>query len=53
MSQHALTEQQLRYFDTFGFLALPGLLDDVIDEVIEAFEGDLGAARRRPPRPTP
>lgn len=38
MSQHALTEQQLRYFDTFGFLALPGLLDDVIDEVIEAFE---------------
>jgi hypothetical protein len=33
-----LTEQQLRYFDTFGFLGFPGLLADEIDRITEAFE---------------
>ena len=38
MSNHILTEQQLSFFDTFGFLALPGLMEDAIDEIVEAFE---------------
>ena len=33
-----LTEQQLDFFDTFGYLALPGLMADCIDEITEAFE---------------
>ena len=33
-----LTEQKKSFFDTFGFLAFPGLLADCIDEIIEAFE---------------
>lgn len=33
-----LTEAQLNRFNTFGFLALPGLMADSIDEIINAFE---------------
>jgi len=38
MADQRLTDEQLRFFDTFGFLAFPGLLDDVITEIIDAFE---------------
>ncbi len=33
-----ITEQQVRFFETFGYLAFPGLIKDCIDEVIDAFE---------------
>ena len=33
-----LTWEQLNYFDTFGFLPLPGLMADAIVEITEAFE---------------
>ncbi len=33
-----LTPQQLAFFNTFGFLAFPGLLKDRIDEIIREFE---------------
>jgi hypothetical protein len=33
-----LTEQQLRFMDTFGFLHFPGLLADRIDGIVDAFE---------------
>ena len=33
-----LTPAQLQFFDTFGYLSLPGLLADVIDEITTAFE---------------
>ena len=33
-----LSEQQLTFFKTFGFLAFPGLLRDRIDEIIREFE---------------
>ena len=33
-----LTDQQLNFLDTFGYLSFPGLIADVIDEVIDAFE---------------
>jgi hypothetical protein len=39
-----LTEQQLRFFDTFGYIGLPGLLADSIGEVTDAFEA-IWAAR--------
>ena len=34
-----LTEQQVSYFNTFGFLKFPGLLADQIGEIEAAFEG--------------
>jgi Phytanoyl-CoA dioxygenase (PhyH) len=34
----AITEQQLTFLHTFGFLRLPGLFADEIDEITEAFE---------------
>ena len=37
MSQFRLDDRQLQFFDTFGFLSLPGMLSDCIDEIIEAF----------------
>ena len=40
----ALTAQQKAFIDTFGYLALPGLLDDCIDEIIAEFEA-LWASR--------
>ena len=33
-----LTDHQLRYYDTFGFLKFPSLFRDDIDQVTEAFE---------------
>ena len=38
MSDTMLTKQQLAFFDTFGYLELPGLLQDCADQVIAAFE---------------
>jgi hypothetical protein len=32
------TEQQLNFFNTFGFLRFPGLLADCVDRIIEEFE---------------
>lgn len=39
-----LTDQQIRFFHTFGYLALPGLMADCIGEIIDAFEA-IWAAR--------
>lgn len=33
-----LTEQQVRFFEVFGYLAFPGLLDDIIEEIQSEFE---------------
>jgi ectoine hydroxylase-related dioxygenase (phytanoyl-CoA dioxygenase family) len=33
-----LTQQQVRFFETFGFLTLPGLFRDEVDQIIDAFE---------------
>ena len=33
-----LTQQQVTFFDTFGFLAFPGLMADRIDQIIADFE---------------
>ena len=33
-----LTPQQRAFFETFGYLAFPGLLNDRIDQIIGAFE---------------
>lgn len=33
-----MTEQQRRFFDTFGYIGFPGLLADCIDEIIDGFE---------------
>jgi len=33
-----LSPQQLSFFETFGYLAFPGLLSDCIDEITDAFE---------------
>ena len=33
-----LTDQKKSFFNTFGFLAFPGLLSDCIDEIIDVFE---------------
>ena len=33
-----LTQQQMAYFETFGFLSFPGLLADEVDEIIRRFE---------------
>mgnify|MGYP002640464791 CR=1 FL=1 len=38
MTDQPLTDEQLRRFETFGFLAFPGLLQEVKDEIIDAFE---------------
>ncbi len=38
MSQTRLSEQQLNYFNTFGFLYFPGLMADCVDRIIEEFE---------------
>lgn len=40
----ALTPQQRNYFETFGFLVLPGLLLDDIDRICEGFD-DVFASR--------
>ncbi len=33
-----LTDRQLTFFDTFGFLAFPGLLADIAEDIIAGFE---------------
>lgn len=38
MPDLTLTPQQVSYFNTFGFLAFPGLMQDRIDEIIREFE---------------
>jgi ectoine hydroxylase-related dioxygenase (phytanoyl-CoA dioxygenase family) len=38
-----LSPQQKRHFETFGFLAFPGLMSDRIEGIIEAFEGLWGS----------
>jgi ectoine hydroxylase-related dioxygenase (phytanoyl-CoA dioxygenase family) len=37
-AEHRLTSQQVRFFETFGFLRIPGFLGDDTPDVIEAFE---------------
>ena len=37
MERLRLTAQQMSFFDTFGFIHLPGLLADCIDEITNAF----------------
>jgi hypothetical protein len=37
-SAFSLSEQQIRFFETFGYLGFPGLMADRIDEITEAFE---------------
>ena len=39
MSSTRLTPEQLAFFETFGFLALRGLLADSIDRITDEFEG--------------
>ncbi len=38
MDQFRLTEQQVNFFDTFGYIHLPGLMANCIDEITDAFE---------------
>ena len=38
MERLRLAKEQKQFFATFGYLALPGLVADVIDEIIAAFE---------------
>ena len=38
MSETRLTQQQLNFFNTFGYLYFPGLMADCIDRIIEEFE---------------
>jgi hypothetical protein len=38
MEKLQLSPKQLAFMQTFGYLSLPGLLNDCIDEVIAAFE---------------
>ncbi|MCY3767533.1 MAG: hypothetical protein OXH06_19115, partial [Gemmatimonadetes bacterium] len=33
-----LTRQQLAFFDTFGYLCLSGLMSDIFEDIISAFE---------------
>ncbi|HZO86970.1 MAG TPA: phytanoyl-CoA dioxygenase family protein [Chthonomonadaceae bacterium] len=44
MNVNPLSEQQISFFDTFGYLAFPGLMADRIEEIIAEFEG-VWAAR--------
>ena len=37
-SAFSLSEQQVRFFKTFGYLGFPGLMADRIDQITEAFE---------------
>jgi ectoine hydroxylase-related dioxygenase (phytanoyl-CoA dioxygenase family) len=38
MNDFRLTEQQLAFIDTFGYLVLPGLLGDKINRIVDEFE---------------
>ena len=37
-TQKKLSDDQMTFFDTFGYLYFPGLLADRIDRIIEEFE---------------
>ena len=37
-TQERLSDDQMTFFDTFGFLAFPGLLADSVDRIIDEFE---------------
>lgn len=37
-TQHLLSPQQIHFFETFGYLKLPGLFADDIDEITRGFE---------------
>ena len=50
-----LTEQQLRFFDAFGFLKFPGLFAEEMGEITNAFEqvwAEHGGGRRQSSRMT-
>ena len=38
MADTRLTQQQINFFNTFGYLYFPGLLADCVDRIIEEFE---------------
>ena len=38
MPNFKLTQQQMNFMETFGYLCFPGLLNDRIDQIIQAFE---------------
>ena len=46
-SQHLLSPEQIHFFETFGFLKLPGLFAEDIDEIIGGFE-DLFTDQNQP-----
>lgn len=46
-SHHLLSPQQIHFFETFGFLKLPGLFAEDIDQIIEGFE-ELFCAEDQP-----
>lgn len=39
MVETRLSEQQIAFFKTFGYLQFPGLMADCIDRIVEEFEG--------------
>ncbi len=41
-SEYLLTKQQIHFFETFGFLKIPGLFADDIDNIISGFEDLFG-----------
>jgi ectoine hydroxylase-related dioxygenase (phytanoyl-CoA dioxygenase family) len=41
-SQYLLSPQQIHFFETFGFLKIPGLFADDIDDIIGGFEDLFG-----------
>lgn len=41
-----LTETQINFFDTFGYLVFPGLMRDRLARIIDAFEAVFQGARR-------
>jgi hypothetical protein len=41
-SQYLLSPQQIHFFETFGFLKLPGLFADDIDNIVGGFEDLFG-----------
>ena len=38
MTSTQLNDQQMAFFETFGFLSFPGLLADCADKIIDEFE---------------
>ena len=42
-----LIRQQIRFFETFGYIALPGLMKEEVDWIIEDFE-DIFSQSDRP-----